>query len=276
MLVYICAGVIFVIVLAVRNLFKKLWFFKTPSKQDCLFYHDLLTHCHGNVEIERDQSKRDKVLKNAFSIDKIPKSLDAIVIGSGIGGLSSAGLLAKAGKKVLVLEQHDQAGGCCHVFAEKGFEFDVGIHYVGNVEEGSMTRILIDQLTNGKLQWVPLGNIYDILAMGQNYEHRYEYEVGRKKQKQYLIDKFPGEEKAIHKFFQCMREAARCGNVIMMLKLLPKPLAKCLLTLRVMSWYFPCLKYLKKTVSEVLDEITDNVHLRSAFIYCYGNYGKLL
>ena len=35
-------------------------------------------------------------------------------------------MLAKAGKKVLVLEQHDQAGGCCHTFIEKGFEFDVG------------------------------------------------------------------------------------------------------------------------------------------------------
>ena len=35
-------------------------------------------------------------------------------------------LLAKVGKRVLVLEQHDRAGGCCHTFTEKGFEFDVG------------------------------------------------------------------------------------------------------------------------------------------------------
>ena len=49
------------------------------------------------------------------------------MIGSGIGGLSTAVLLAKAGKKVLVLEQHDQAGGCCHTFIDKGFEFDTGM-----------------------------------------------------------------------------------------------------------------------------------------------------
>ena len=40
--------------------------------------------------------------------------------------MTTAALLAKAGKKCLVLEQHDQAGGCCHTFIEKGFEFDCG------------------------------------------------------------------------------------------------------------------------------------------------------
>lgn len=56
----------------------------------------------------------------------MPPNVDVIVIGSGIGGLTAAATLAKAGKKVLVLEQHDQAGGCCHTYVEKGFEFDVG------------------------------------------------------------------------------------------------------------------------------------------------------
>lgn len=59
-------------------------------------------------------------------MDRIPPALDAVVIGSGIGGLTAAALLSKAGKRVLVLEQHDKAGGCTHTYQNKGFEFDVG------------------------------------------------------------------------------------------------------------------------------------------------------
>lgn len=65
-----------------------------------------------------------------FAVRKIPQDLDAIVIGSGLGGLSTAVIMAKLGKRVLVLEQHDQAGGCCHTFTEKGFEFDVGAWHI--------------------------------------------------------------------------------------------------------------------------------------------------
>lgn len=65
-------------------------------------------------------------LSTGFLASRVPQDLDAIVIGSGIGGLSIAVLLAKVGKKVLVIEQHGRAGGCCHTFSEKGFEFDIG------------------------------------------------------------------------------------------------------------------------------------------------------
>lgn len=51
---------------------------------------------------------------------------DAIAIGSGIGGLVAAGLLARYGKKVLVCESHAIAGGAAHGFSRQGFHFDSG------------------------------------------------------------------------------------------------------------------------------------------------------
>jgi len=51
---------------------------------------------------------------------------DAIVIGSGIGGLSCAAILANAGKRVLVCEAHDRAGGVAHDYEVQGFTFENG------------------------------------------------------------------------------------------------------------------------------------------------------
>ena len=88
-----------------------------------------------------DKKKRDAILKQRFSMRKIPEDLDAIIIGSGIGALCTGAIMSKAEKKVLILEQHDQAGGCCHTFSDKGYEFDVGIHYIGDLGYSSLTKV---------------------------------------------------------------------------------------------------------------------------------------
>ena len=49
---------------------------------------------------------------------------DAVVVGSGIGGLSCAAILATAGKRVLVCEAHDRAGGVAHDYEVQGFTFE--------------------------------------------------------------------------------------------------------------------------------------------------------
>ncbi len=58
------------------------------------------------------------------------EAYDVIVVGAGIGGLSVAALLAKAGKSVLLVERHDRPGGYAHGFKRRGFQFDSGVHLV--------------------------------------------------------------------------------------------------------------------------------------------------
>ena len=71
---------------------------------------------------------------------------DVIVIGSGAGGLSAALPLAQAGKRVIVIEQHNVPGGLCHSFTENGCRFSPGIHYVGQIGDGGFMRGIYEGL----------------------------------------------------------------------------------------------------------------------------------
>ena len=87
---------------------------------------------------------------------------DALIIGSGIGSLTTADLLAQtAGLRVLVLEKHSTPGGLTHSFRAMGASWDVGLHYVGDMEPGSRPRQLLDYLTGGALSWTRMPTGYD-------------------------------------------------------------------------------------------------------------------
>lgn len=87
---------------------------------------------YGNIKtiyIPNEILVKDLILYfSGFKSHKVPDNIDTIIVGSGIGSLTTAVLLGRAGYKVLVLEQHDQAGGCCHSYVDKGFEFDTGTY----------------------------------------------------------------------------------------------------------------------------------------------------
>lgn len=70
------------------------------------------------------------------------KNYDVVIIGSGIGGLVCGCYLAKSGFKVLIAEQHNKPGGYCTSFEKQGYRFDVGIHYLGGIKKGMLSRII--------------------------------------------------------------------------------------------------------------------------------------
>ncbi len=92
-------------------------------------------HYKINMFKPKREVPEDKLLTDRYSRLKLQKDIDTIIIGSGIGGLTTASLLAQTGRRVLVLEQHYIAGGCTHTFVDKKVEHETGIHYVGSISK---------------------------------------------------------------------------------------------------------------------------------------------
>ena len=132
---------------------------------------------------------------------------DAIVIGSGIGSLTTAGLLARAaGARVLVLEQHTTPGGLTHSFRRLGATWDVGVHYVGDMEPGSRPRQLMDYLTGGALTWNRMPAGYDRFYLpGHGLD--VTIPAGADEYQRLLTSLFPHEKKAIRRYCRDVKRA---------------------------------------------------------------------
>ena len=194
-------------------------------------------------------------------------SYDVLMIGSGMGCLSTASILAKEGKKVLILERHYTAGGFTHVFKRRGYEWDVGIHYIGEVQrKNSPIRILFDYITDSKLEWADMGRVYDRIIIGNK---SYDFIKGVENFKNKIYQYFPSEKEAIDKYINLVFVSSKSMGKFYASKVFPKFIDKILGGFMKKEY----LKYSNQTTYDVISSLTKNEDLIKLLTAQYGDYG---
>jgi all-trans-retinol 13,14-reductase len=197
---------------------------------------------------------------------RLAPDYDAIVIGSGMGGLTTAALLSDLGWKVCVLEQHYTAGGFTHSYERAGYEWDVGVHYIGEVGAATRTRKMFDFLSGGQLKWAPMDDEYDRFYIGDNV---FTAVAGKEEFRENLVRQFPNEARAIDRYLALL---GRSGDALSAFGMS-----------RGMSWWMrwamkPWFAWklrgpFGKGTWEVLSELTDDKDLIAVLCGQWGDMG---
>ena len=229
---------------------------------------------YKKVNFIKPNYKRKDIDKDRYNKSKIPNDIDTIVIGSGIGGLSCAALLSRVGKKVLVLEQHYIAGGCMHVFEDKGIEHETGIHYIGNINK---RQKILNTITDKPIKWCKMGkntndiynDIYDEIYIGDN---RYCFSAGEINFVKDLVKKFPSEEENIKKYLELVKKVAK-EELFFNLKIINNRFLSFIIKLYLKYWKTEYFTYLNKTTYDVISEFTNNEELIAVLCGQFGDHG---
>ena len=191
---------------------------------------------------------------------------DAIVIGSGIGGLTTAGLLARvSGKRVIVLEKHTEPGGQTQTFRRDGASWDVGLHSIGQLDPGSQLRSYFDYLSDSELAWNRVPGPYDrFVYPGIDFSVPSDPAEYQRK----LIDAFPAEARAIRRYFRDIRNVIWWSMMDFARHMAPRPIAPLLQGIQRMSG-----RTALGTTQHYLKKHFRSPQLRALLASQWGGYG---
>lgn len=197
-----------------------------------------------------------------YPSSNLPDHVDVVVIGSGIGGLATASLLARRSRRVLVLERHYTVGGFTHTYRRRGYEWDVGVHYIGSVQHrSSPVRRAFDALTDGQLRWAPMDDVYDRVIVA---DRSYDFVAGEANFRESLLSRFPRARQQIDSYLQ----AIRAGSRNLMAEFAPRSLPGPLSGLRL-----PGRGAFGRTTEQVLRPIISDPQLYGVLTAQWGDYG---
>jgi all-trans-retinol 13,14-reductase len=194
---------------------------------------------------------------------------DAIVIGSGIGGLAASAALARKGRRVLVLEQHAVAGGLTQTFRRGDWTFAAGVHYIGDVAPqpgpGGQFGRLLAWLTGDALRFSPCANPYDIVRLpGFEFGIPHPEDAYRDA----LVARFPAERDGIFAWFEACEAARSSAFTLFALHAAPA-----LLGWAVRQWHgSEAERWARRTLAEELALVRDP-RLRAVLGSRWADYG---
>lgn len=178
---------------------------------------------------------------------------DAVVVGGGLAGLSAAALLTKRGRRVLVVEQGEAAGGYAHGFERGPYKFDPAVHVFPQGNPGGLPDTLFDYLgVHDLVQLLPVGSFYTAVYPDLTIETPRGYDEFSAA----VSEHFPGESDAIRRFVTLCEKVHWQGHN-------QPPRLEGAEIIDAANANPELFKYLTATAHDVLDEYFDDPRLKS-------------